>query len=104
MQHIVVYITAGSLDEARMLGRELVSRRLAACANIHPINSIYRWDGEMVEDNEVALILKTTSEIFDELKETVRSLHSYDLPCIVYWEIDGEENYLRWISDETGKL
>lgn len=104
MQHIVVYITAGSMEEARMLGKELVSRRLAACANIYPMNSIYWWNDELVEDKEVVLILKTTSERFDELKETVQSLHSYDLPCIIYWEIGGEENYLQWISDETGKL
>ncbi len=87
-----------------MLGKELVSRRLAACANIHPINSIYMWNDEMVEDNEVALILKTTSERFKELKETVVSLHSYDLPCIISWEVTGEKKYLQWISDETGKL
>ena len=87
-----------------MLGKELVSRRLAACANIHPINSIYRWNGEMVEDNEVVVILKTTSERFDELKETIVSLHSYDLPCIISWEIAGENKYLQWISDETGQL
>ncbi len=87
-----------------MLGKELVSRRLAACANIHPINSIYRWNGEMVEDNEVVVILKTTSEMFDELKETIVSLHSYDLPCIISWGITGENKYLQWISDETGQL
>ncbi|WP_135606060.1 divalent-cation tolerance protein CutA [Methanococcoides sp. NM1] len=104
MQHIIVYITAGSMDEARMLGKELVSRRLAACANIHPINSIYMWNDKMVEDNEVALILKTTSERFDALKETVVLLHSYDLPCIISWEVTGEKKYLQWISDETGKL
>ncbi len=92
------------MDEARMLGKELVSRRLAACANIHPINSIYMWNDKMVEDNEVALILKTTSERFDALKETVVLLHSYDLPCIISWEVTGEKKYLQWISDETGKL
>ncbi|WP_135609362.1 divalent-cation tolerance protein CutA [Methanococcoides sp. AM1] len=104
MQHIIVYITAGNMDEARMLGKELVSRRLAACANIYPINSIYRWNDEMVEDNEVALMLKTTSERFEEIKETVVSLHSYELPCIISWEINGENKYLHWISDEIRKL
>ncbi len=92
------------MDEARMLGKELVSRRLAACANIYPINSIYRWNDEMVEDNEVALMLKTTSERFEEIKETVVSLHSYELPCIISWEINGENKYLHWISDEIRKL
>jgi periplasmic divalent cation tolerance protein len=100
----MVYITTGSMDEAHMIGKELVSDRLAACANIHPINSIYWWDDELVEDSEVVLIVKTTSEKFGELKEKVTSLHSYDLPCIISWKIGGEENYLQWISDETGKL
>ncbi|NPE30383.1 divalent-cation tolerance protein CutA [Methanococcoides sp. SA1] len=104
MQHIMVYITVGSMDEARMLGKELVSRNLAACANIHCIDSVYRWDGKVVEDKEVVLLLKTISERFDELKKTVRSLHSYDLPCIVCWNISGDEDYLQWVSDETRKL
>jgi periplasmic divalent cation tolerance protein len=104
MQHIIVYITAGSMDEARMLGKELVSRNLAACANFHRIDSVYRWGGKVVEAQEVAVVLKTISERFDELKETVRSLHSYELPCIVCWEISGEGEYLQWISNETRKL
>ncbi|WP_445474750.1 divalent-cation tolerance protein CutA [Methanococcoides methylutens] len=104
MHHIIVYITTGSMDEARMIGKELVSGRFAACANIYPMNSIYWWNNELVEDDEVVLIVKTTSERFGELKEKVSSLHSYDLPCIISWEISGEESYLQWISDETGKL
>lgn len=104
MQHIIVYITAGSMDEARMLGKELVSRNLAACANFHRIDSVYRWGGKVVEDQEVAVVLKTISERFDELKEMVRSLHSYELPCIVCWDISGEREYLQWISNETRKL
>ncbi|AKB85806.1 divalent-cation tolerance protein CutA [Methanococcoides methylutens] len=104
MYHIMVYITAGSMDEARTIGRELVSGRFAACANIHPMSSIYWWNDELVEDDEVVLIVKTTGDKFEELKEKVSSLHSYDLPCIISWKITGEKNYLQWISDETGKL
>ncbi|ABE52224.1 divalent-cation tolerance protein CutA [Methanococcoides burtonii] len=103
MQHIMVYITVENMDEAQMLGKELVSSNLAACANIHRIDSVYRWGCKIVEDKEVVLILKTISEMFDELKETVRSLHSYDLPCIC-WNISGDEDYLQWVSDETRKL
>lgn len=104
MHHIIVYITAGSMEEARMIGKELVSGRLAACANIYPMNSIYWWNNELVEDDEVSLLVKTTTEKFEDLKEKVSSLHSYDLPCIISWEISGEDNYLQWISDETGKF
>lgn len=100
----MVYITVGNMDEARILGHELVSKRLAACANMHRIDSIYRWNGEVVDDQEVALVLKTTADRFSEIKETVISLHSYDLPCIVQWNISGDADYLQWVSDEVGKL
>lgn len=100
----MVYITTGSMEEAHMIGKEVVSGRFAACANIYPMNSIYWWNNELVEDYEVVLLVKTTTERFEDLIEKVSSLHSYDLPCIISWEIVGEKNYLQWISDETGKF
>jgi periplasmic divalent cation tolerance protein len=95
-----VYMTAGSLEEARRIGRELVSARLAACVNILPqMNSIYVWEGKLNEDAEVVLIAKTTVGRIPELVSKVKSLHSYSVPCIVSLAVeDGHPPFLEWIA------
>jgi len=75
-----IYITAGSKDEARTIGRELVQSRLAACVNIFDnMNSLYWWDGKLQDDQEAVLIAKTTADRVPQLIKTVKALHSYDL-------------------------
>ena len=101
-----IYITASSVDEARSIGKELVSSRVAACANIiDNINSIYWWDGEIQDDTEAILILKTRDSLVPELIEKVKSIHSYDCPCIVSLPIlEGNKPFLDWVYNETKQL
>jgi len=100
-----VYMTAGSLEEARRIGRELVSAKLAACVNILPqMHSIYVWEGKLNEDAEVAMIAKTTAARIPELIAKVKSLHSYSLPCIVSLAVeDGHPPFLEWIAASVEK-
>ncbi|MDD2615105.1 MAG: divalent-cation tolerance protein CutA [Methanosarcina sp.] len=93
----IVYITAGNMENASHIARELVSRRLAACVNMFPISSVYRWKEEVEEDNEIAMFVKTDSSRFEEIKRLVKSLHTYEMPAIIFWEIEGEQEYLDWI-------
>ena len=99
----LVYMTAGSLEEARNIGKALVSERLAACVNIiDHMNSFYWWEGELQEDKEVIIIAKTREELVPELTEKVKTLHSYECPCVVSLPIlDGNPDFLKWIGDET---
>jgi periplasmic divalent cation tolerance protein len=103
MKTNIIYITAGSMDEAKVIGRELVSTRLAACVNIiDGITSLYWWEGEIQEDREVTIIAKTKESLVLELIERVKSIHSYDCPCIVSLPIeDGNKPFLDWIKEET---
>ncbi|GAA4255966.1 divalent cation tolerance protein CutA [Azospirillum formosense] len=103
MEFVFAYITAGSRDEARCIGRALVEERLAACANIlDGMTSIYRWQGVIEEANEAVLIAKTRAELFDRLATRVRELHSYDVPCVVELRVGrGNPAYLDWLRDET---
>lgn len=98
-----IYITTGSKDEARKIGRELVQQRLAACINIlDGMNSMYWWEGEIQDDQEVVLIAKTREALVPSLIEKVKSLHSYACPCVVSLPItEGNAPYLRWIEEET---
>ena len=98
-----VYMTAGSKDEARNIGKELVSSKLAACVNIlDNMNSFYMWDGELQDDNEVVMIAKTTQDRVPDLVQKVKALHSYDCPCIVSLPVtDGNQAFLDWIVEQV---
>ena len=100
-----IYMTAGSKAEAQKIGIALVESRLAACVNIlDNMQSIYRWEQEIQQDTEVVLIAKTTDSHVSELIEKVKTLHSYDCPCIVSLPIlDGYRPFLNWIHEEVKK-
>jgi len=91
------------MDEARAIGKALVSSRLAACANIiDNINSIYWWEGEIQDDREVIVVAKTKESLVHELIDKVKSMHSYECPCIVSLPIiEGNRAFLDWIMNET---
>ena len=103
MPECMVYITTSSEEEAEIIGRNLVSKRLAACVNIFSkMKSIYHWEGKIETADEVVLIAKTKKPLVNELIENVKTLHSYECPCIVAVPIvDGNEQFLRWIRNET---
>ncbi|HYN38689.1 MAG TPA: divalent-cation tolerance protein CutA [Rhodospirillales bacterium] len=103
MPALVVYVTTSSRDEALSIGRAVVGERLAACANVvGEIRSIFWWQGQLNEDGEALLILKTSHARVADLIERVRALHSYTTPCITAWPITaGNRDYLAWIDAET---
>jgi len=102
MQYYSIYITAKDEDEARKIGRTLVEEKLAACVNIHPIKSIYRWEENIEEEGEVVMFVKTKEKLADEVIERVKELHSYEVPCIVSLPIaKGNPDYLKWIGEAT---
>lgn len=102
---ISVYIVAADSDEANRIADALVGERLAACVNIlGSVRSVYRWQGQVERADEVALIAKTTADLFDRLAARVRALHSYETPAIVAWPIvAGDAAYLDWIGAETSE-
>ena len=98
-----IYMTAGSKSEAQKIGKALVESRLAACVNIlDNMQSIYRWEGELQQDSEVVLIAKTTDTLISQLIDKVKSLHSYECPCIVSLSVSGGyPPFLDWIQSEV---
>ena len=103
MKFNLVYITAKNKAEARKIGRELVKERLVACVNIiEGMNSLYWWEGKIQDDQETILIAKTKESLVKELIEKVKSLHSYNCPCIVSLPVlDGNPDYLNWLNNQT---
>jgi periplasmic divalent cation tolerance protein len=97
-----IYITAGSEDEAKKIAVHLLEKHLIACANIFPIRSIYHWKGNLEDEKEFALILKTQEEHVDAIVDEVKKVHSYEVPCIESLPVEkGNPDYLKWIEDET---
>lgn len=97
-----VYVTVPDAQTAKRLARELLDARLVACANLWPIASLYRWEGAIHEDAEVAMLLKTRASLVPEVERALRASHPYQVPCVVAWPIvEGSAPYLAWVAEET---
>lgn len=100
----VVLVTTSSQAEAEAIASALVVTELAACVNIIPVQSIYRWDGKIQNDQEWQLIIKTNLSQFKALEAKVIELHSYELPEIIALPITtGSPSYLSWIGGQVAK-
>jgi periplasmic divalent cation tolerance protein len=98
---IAVYITHESMDEARRVATHLVKERLAACANFFPIESVYWWQGKMESAQEVVSIVKAPAEHWERIKSEVERIHTYDVPCIVRFDVEANKAFETWIDQET---
>ncbi|NMO22189.1 divalent-cation tolerance protein CutA [Pyxidicoccus fallax] len=100
---ILVLVTAPSADKAAELARTLVEEQLAACGNIVPgLRSIYRWQGQIHDDAEVLLILKTRAALFEPLRARVVELHPYQVPEVLRVDIaEGHAPYLAWVLENS---
>ncbi len=97
---IVIFITARNIRESKKIARHLVQAQLAACVNIlHPIRSVYRWQGKIEEERECLLIAKSTRGLFREIVAEVKKVHSYKTPEILCLPVvDGSPDYLAWLE------
>lgn len=99
----VVLVSAPDRDEAVGICHSLLSEGLVACGNVvSGVTSVYRWKGQVEEDSEYLIILKTTAERAPEVVKRVPELHSYDVPEVLVMEVAaGFQPYLTWVAEET---
>lgn len=98
----LVLVTASSVEEANSIARSLVEEQLAACVSRFPVRSTYTWQGNIEEDEEWQLVVKTDLSQFDRIEARIRQLHSYDVPEIVAIPLEnGSEAYLNWIGENV---
>jgi len=100
-RYCVVFCTCPDQASAESIADMLVKNRLAACVNILPgITSIYQWQGKLEKSQELLLIVKSRSSVFDAVKNAILKLHPYELPEIISIPLlNGFSNYLSWIDD-----
>ena len=101
---LLVFSTFPDPERARETARALVSERLAACANLLPgVTSLYMWQGEQTESEEVLVLFKTRRETYPALETRLKSLHPYEVPEIVAVNLaTGLPAYLAWVAAGTG--
>lgn len=99
---ILIYTVCKNRVEAKKIAQMLLKLKLIACANWWEIESVYRWRDKVVNDKEVAMILKTRKSYYKKIESVIKKIHSYEVPCILKLSVDkGEQKYLEWLRKET---
>jgi periplasmic divalent cation tolerance protein len=103
VEHLLVLTTCPGSITAKQIAQDLVANDVAACVNIVPgLTSYFKWSNKVESDEELLLLIKTTSERLPAIKKKIKSLHPYELPEIIAVSIkDGLKEYLRWIEEST---
>ncbi|MBT4824261.1 divalent-cation tolerance protein CutA [Candidatus Woesearchaeota archaeon] len=98
----LLYITSKDKQEAKTIAKALVKEKLIACANIHEIDFVYGEKDKIEEGNEVVMIAKTSDELVYEAMEKVKSMHSYECPCILVLPVEtANKEYVEWVNSVT---
>lgn len=101
---IAVVTTVGQAADAERIARAVVEQALGACVQVSEIRSFYRWNGELQDDREFRVLIKTTDERYAALEQAIRAIHPYELPAIhafAFAHVDAA--YAAWIADETNR-
>ena len=99
-----IVLSTCTSDRAAEIARALVEEGEAACVNLAPVRSVYRWEGKVCLDEEVLMIIKVAAARIDRLRERLRALHPYTLPEIVVLSVDVEDSlgaYVQWVRDPS---
>ena len=100
-KYCYIFWTCASVEEAKKIIQELLQKRWIACASIFPkVISLFYWEGKMQEEEEVKVILKSTSQKYSDIEKFILNHASYDLPEILMMPIEkGNPDYLKWMEE-----
>ncbi|HPY60395.1 MAG TPA: divalent-cation tolerance protein CutA [Methanospirillum sp.] len=101
-EKVVIVLCTVPPGMAHTIATQLLDRHLAACVNILPVRSVYRWEGSVCDEPEDLLVIKTTSEQATKLRSAILSVHPYDIPEVLCLQVvDGYDRYLSWVAGEV---
>ena len=102
MKNCIAITTCSNKKQAEVLARSILEKELAACVQLSDISSLYHWDGKLCNDQEVRLLIKTRTDLYDQLEKHITANHEYDIPEIIILPIEkGSSAYLNWIAENT---
>jgi len=103
MDIIVVYCTVPTKQLAKEITKVLMKHRLAACVSmIENVKSVFSWEGELCEEKEILLMIKTRRANYGKIKLVIEDMHTYNVPEIIALPVvDCSEDYLKWLAKET---
>ncbi len=101
MGFIIIYLTHENKDEAKKITSHLLNKKLIACVNFMPIEACYWWQGKIDSANEIVSLLKTKTSNWEIVKKEIEDLHPYVTPCIIKIDVKANEEYEKWIEEET---
>jgi periplasmic divalent cation tolerance protein len=95
---VLIYITCKDEKESVSISKALLEKKLIACANLHPIRSLYFWNNKIQDNKEFLILAKTKGKNYKAIKREVKKLHSYDIPCILKIDAEANESYEKWVD------
>jgi len=101
MSFIFVYVTNPNKKTASKIALHLLKKRLIACANIFPIDSVYWWEDKIENTKEYVLIAKTKEDNWKKVKTEIKKVHPYTVPCITKINVEANKEYEEWLKKEV---
>jgi len=101
MSFIINKVTCPNLKEAKEISTHLLEKKLISSANYFPIKSISCWTGKIQEVDEFIILLNTKNENWEKVRDEIKKIHSYKVPCIAKLDSEANEDYESWIKEET---
>jgi periplasmic divalent cation tolerance protein len=98
---IFLYLTNPDKKTAEKIGLFLLKKKLVGCVNIFPITSLYWWQGKIEKTKEWVLIAKTLAKNYQKIKQEIKSLHPYTVPCLLCFKVNPNQEYLQWLKKEV---
>jgi len=97
----LIYITCKNEKEAVKISKHLLEKRFIACSNLHPIRSMYWWEGKIQYVKEFVIMAKTVEKNYNKIKKEVKKIHSYDVPCIMKIASESNGSFDKWVKEEV---
>lgn len=101
MTFIIIKITSPDINEARKISTHLLQKKLISSANFFPVKSISSWTGEIQEVDEVISFLKTRKGNWKKVRDEIKRIHSYKVPCIIKIDAEANKDYESWVNKQT---
>jgi periplasmic divalent cation tolerance protein len=101
MTFIIIKITCPTIEEARKISKHLLQQRFISSTNFFPIKSMSSWTGEVQEVDEYIVFLKTRKANWEKVRDEIKKIHSYKVPCITKIDVEANEDYESWVKKQT---